>query len=187
MGRTVADDRLLEAALEVIAREGYAGATTRQIAAEAGVNEVTLFRRFGSKKGLMMAAVEWEAQTNHAADIDYTGQLEADLERIVEFYGGLMRRRGHVVLMLAAEGARLPELSEILRGPTTLIGRAVSILARYQTSGVLVDEPPAQALAALVGPLLLSKVLSIVGLEPASESFDATLNVRRFLAGHAQP
>ena len=72
MGRTVVDGRLLEAALEVIAREGYAGATTRQIAAEAGVNEVTLFRRFGSKRGLMMAAVEWEAEINHAACLLYT-------------------------------------------------------------------------------------------------------------------
>lgn len=187
MGRTVVDGRLLEAALEVIAREGYAGATTRQIATEAGVNEVTLFRRFGSKKGLMMAAAEWEAEINHAADIDYTGDLEADLGRIVEFYGGLMRRRGHVILMLAAEGARQPELSEILRGPATLFGRAVSILADYQTAGVLVDEPPAQALATLVGPLFLGKVLDIVGLETASEPFDVALHVRRFLAGHARP
>jgi len=33
------------------------GATTRRIAQEAGVNEVTLFRQFGSKEGLILEAV----------------------------------------------------------------------------------------------------------------------------------
>jgi AcrR family transcriptional regulator len=35
----------------------YRGATTRRIAQEAGVNEVTLFRQFGSKEGLILEAV----------------------------------------------------------------------------------------------------------------------------------
>ena len=36
--------RLLEAAMQVFARDGLHKATTRVIAREAGVNEVTLFR-----------------------------------------------------------------------------------------------------------------------------------------------
>ena len=40
--------RLLRAARDVLARDGMAGLTTRAIAAEAGVNEVTLVRHFGS-------------------------------------------------------------------------------------------------------------------------------------------
>jgi len=45
-------DRILEAAARVYALHGYRGATTRLIANEAGVNEVTLFRTFGSKDSL---------------------------------------------------------------------------------------------------------------------------------------
>ena len=45
-------DRILEAAARVYALHGYRGATTRLIANEAGVNEVTLFRTFGSKDAL---------------------------------------------------------------------------------------------------------------------------------------
>lgn len=52
-----ARDRLLEAAARVYARRGLAGATTRAIAAEAGVNEVTLFRIFESKRRLLDAVV----------------------------------------------------------------------------------------------------------------------------------
>jgi AcrR family transcriptional regulator len=45
--------RLLAAAARVYAQHGYHGATTRLIALEAGVNEVTLFRIFGSKDALL--------------------------------------------------------------------------------------------------------------------------------------
>ncbi|HGY10053.1 MAG TPA: TetR/AcrR family transcriptional regulator, partial [Oceanithermus profundus] len=50
-------ERLLEAALELLAERGYRGATTRAIAERAGVAEVTLFRRFGSKARLLAEAV----------------------------------------------------------------------------------------------------------------------------------
>jgi AcrR family transcriptional regulator len=45
-------DRIIDAAKRVYAQYGFRGATTRLIAIEAGVNEVTLFRTFGSKAAL---------------------------------------------------------------------------------------------------------------------------------------
>jgi AcrR family transcriptional regulator len=50
-------EQLLTAALKVFAATGTRGATTRRIAQEAGVNEVTLFRHFGSKEALIKQAV----------------------------------------------------------------------------------------------------------------------------------
>ena len=50
-------DQLLEAAARLYARAGYRGSTTRRIASEAGVNEITLFRHFGSKDALIRAAI----------------------------------------------------------------------------------------------------------------------------------
>ena len=50
-------DRILDAAKRVYAQHGFRGATTRLIAIEAGVNEVTLFRTFGSKAALFEALV----------------------------------------------------------------------------------------------------------------------------------
>ncbi len=44
--------KLLEATLKLISDKGYLGATTREIAKEAGVTEITLFRHFGSKERL---------------------------------------------------------------------------------------------------------------------------------------
>ena len=57
-------DRIIEAALLAFARDGLQGATTRTIAQEAGVNEVTLFRHFQNKEGLLAATLAvWNAQT----------------------------------------------------------------------------------------------------------------------------
>jgi outer membrane protein TolC len=50
-------DALLKATLKLFAEVGSRGATTRRIAQEAGVNEVTLFRHFPTKEALMHAAL----------------------------------------------------------------------------------------------------------------------------------
>jgi AcrR family transcriptional regulator len=50
-------DQLLEAAARLYAEAGYRGATTRRIAMQAGVNEITLFRHFGSKDALIREAI----------------------------------------------------------------------------------------------------------------------------------
>ncbi|HEX5409206.1 MAG TPA: helix-turn-helix domain-containing protein [Gemmatimonadaceae bacterium] len=51
-------EKLLDAAAQVYAETGYRGATTRRIAQQAGVNEITLFRHFGSKHALIQAALD---------------------------------------------------------------------------------------------------------------------------------
>ncbi|HRY73997.1 MAG TPA: helix-turn-helix domain-containing protein, partial [Spirochaetia bacterium] len=56
-GRGEAGDRLLKAARSLVARKGYKGATTKEIAEAAGVNEVTLFRNFGTKERLLYEAI----------------------------------------------------------------------------------------------------------------------------------
>jgi AcrR family transcriptional regulator len=50
------EERLIRAFMELVVAHGYEGATTRAVAAAAGVNEVTLFRHFGDKETLARAA-----------------------------------------------------------------------------------------------------------------------------------
>lgn len=51
-------DKLLLAAIDLIASKGYKGVTTQEIAAAAGFSEKTLFRHFGSKQNLLEAAFD---------------------------------------------------------------------------------------------------------------------------------
>lgn len=51
-------DRLLAAALDLFAERGVTETTTKAVAERAQVNEVTLFRYFGNKHGLLLAVME---------------------------------------------------------------------------------------------------------------------------------
>jgi len=55
--RTVSDQALLEAAGRVLHRAGPAGLTFAAVGAEAGLAPATLVQRYGSKDGLMRAAL----------------------------------------------------------------------------------------------------------------------------------
>ena len=50
-------EKLLAAAARILAEQGFAGTTTRRVAEEAGLNEITLFRHFGTKERLLAEAV----------------------------------------------------------------------------------------------------------------------------------
>lgn len=52
MKKAATKERLFDASLKLISEKGYLGATTREIAQEADVTELTLFRHFGSKERL---------------------------------------------------------------------------------------------------------------------------------------
>jgi AcrR family transcriptional regulator len=56
--RTQTRARLLEAAAQVYAREGFAGATLDEVAAEAGFTKGAVYGHFGSKENLLVALVE---------------------------------------------------------------------------------------------------------------------------------
>jgi AcrR family transcriptional regulator len=48
---------ILNAAVQVFSQHGFRGSTTRRIADAASVNEVTIFRYFGSKEALLQEAI----------------------------------------------------------------------------------------------------------------------------------
>lgn len=183
MAASIPDSQILDAALEVIIQRGYTGATTREIAAAAGINEVTLFRRFGNKESLLRSVVEAEATAFIAADIEYTGDLEADLLRIVDFYHYLMTTRGRIIALMIVEIPRQPELMTIWQTPLAIIHKLTALIERYQREGSLVEEPPVQAFVSLVGPLFLGNMLGSLQTGKIESLFDSAGLVRLYLQG----
>jgi AcrR family transcriptional regulator len=74
-------ERILAAARDVIGRKGKRGATTREIADVAGVNEATLFRHFGTKEALLVACAQHFCGHLQLADVasQLTGNVADDL------------------------------------------------------------------------------------------------------------
>ena len=56
--RNLNRQKIIQSAIELFASQGVSETTTKQIAELAQVNEVTLFRQFGNKHGLLLAVIE---------------------------------------------------------------------------------------------------------------------------------
>lgn len=53
------EEKIIKATFDILQREGLAKTTTKKIAAEAGVNEVTIFRKFENKNNLLIATKDF--------------------------------------------------------------------------------------------------------------------------------
>lgn len=80
--------KIIDATMTLILEKGYSGATTKEIAALAGVNECTIFRRFHEKKEIVLAALEmpkWNPGLKKE-DFVYCGELRDDLISFAKVY-----------------------------------------------------------------------------------------------------
>lgn len=173
---------VLDATVACVQDCGFGGLTTRRVAELAGVNEVTIFRRFGSKAGLISAVFEREASTMGEIVGDYTGDLHADLLRMVSAVWDATGRRRNVVPAILAELGTNADIRAAAAHSLDEVGRVTEVLARYQRGGELVEEPALHAYAALVGPLVYLGILS--RLSPQLPAVDLEAHVRNFLYGH---
>ena len=107
--------RLIEAASQVFASLGVQGATTREIARVAGVNEVTLFRHFTSKEQLLGAviknalALQTEALAHPQA---WTQDLKIDLIQYAHLYNTMLEAQEDLIRTFIGEAKRHPEAAK---------------------------------------------------------------------------
>jgi AcrR family transcriptional regulator len=103
--------RILEAAERVFSRDGFQGATTREIAREAKVNEVTIFRHFRSRDELLRASILHGAISPDdllGPTTSWRRDLPGQLERYVRKYYTLLLEREALVRAVVGEGRILP-------------------------------------------------------------------------------
>ena len=93
----------------MFSRNGRFGASTREIAAEAGTTERTLFKHFGSKEGLLRAVLD-EAVLAQLAPASL-----ADLKRAIEAFNEDFQAWHHALVLARLEALRrTPELTRLL-------------------------------------------------------------------------
>ncbi len=73
------EDKILKASLRLFSIYGYSEVTTKKIAREAGLNEVTIFRKFGSKSNLFQQVI-----TNSLKEGNVIKYLKKELTGIFE-------------------------------------------------------------------------------------------------------
>ena len=187
MPKVIDEAGLFRVVLDMLVGRGYAGATTQEIAACAGVNEVTLFRRYGSKADLFLQAIDHQLAATPLNRLAYTGDLKADLLSIVQAYIATYQIFGPVIPALLVEIPRHHELIETLSRPLSNVQNIAHILQQYQEQGFLKPEAPLAAVNALIGPLLIQQMLQYTGVTPSPPEIELNEYVEAFLSGRAVP
>jgi len=112
------EDRILSAFLRLAARGGMDAATTRAIATEAGVNEVTLFRHFGDKATLALRAVRRFSPVaellarDPAIDASTPTRAAQGLLACLRMMSANMSAHPELILFGVVESARMPEVAQ---------------------------------------------------------------------------
>lgn len=103
--------KIIDAAMSLVRDKGYVATTTKDIAREAGVNECTLFRKFHSKKDIVLSGMEqerWRGNLTPEAFRNIQWELAPDLEMFMTEY---MNRITPEFVRLSI-GLRAPQLYE---------------------------------------------------------------------------
>jgi AcrR family transcriptional regulator len=182
MPKIIDDALVYQAVIRVVSERGYASATTKQMAEAANISEVTLFRKYGSKPELVNQAVAAMIQRmDFDAAIGYSGDLEADLLRVVKTYQNTVVSYRLFFSVILSEFPKYPELAESFEMPRSIFRSIQELLLRYQKEGAIKEEDPAYAVAALLGPMMY---LSMMDVE-ISKKLNLQDHIEAFLDGHS--
>src|SRR5947208_15480181 len=98
-------EEILDAAQHVFAERGYHGTSTEEIARRAGVSQPYIFRLFGTKKALFLAAVD-RGFDNVESMFRLAAEREPEPEKVFEAmgdaYADLLQDRDQLLLQLHA-------------------------------------------------------------------------------------
>jgi AcrR family transcriptional regulator len=144
-------EELLRAAARVYARHGYRGSTTRRIADEAGVNEITIFRQFGTKDTLIHEAI---ASCGMGAPLAELPKVPVDPHRELQQWGATLRTHICASRLLMrrcmSERDEHPQLSASAnRGPVRAATELQAYIGRLQQHGFIKGEVDAKAASAM--------------------------------------
>lgn len=161
--RMPSEDRrrqILDTAVDLFARKGFAGTTTKEIAAAAGVNEALIFRHFANKEQLYVAILDLracgpEAETAYAELRDCMARR--DDEGLFRALGAKMLRTfrqderfERLMLYASLEGHEIAKLY-MQRMGASFIAFMKEYIESRQREGALADLDPGMIILAAAG------------------------------------
>ena len=190
--------QLIEAALRVFADHGFSGATTRRIAAEAGVTEAVIFQHFADKDALYAAILE--AKTMDPWAQQWLAELEllidgGDASRILHclFEGllGVHDRDPQYLRLMVFSALEQHPLARRLQGRSMRLYQALErFVVNGQTAGHFRTSSPAVLVRAVLAlPIyhVMQQRLFKSPLPPVEHDELIEAGVQFALAGLARP
>ena len=157
--------RLIHSALELFAAQGVTETTTKQIAELAEVNEVTLFRQFGNKHGLLLAVIEeaavfaqlGQALVRQASETGSLGDIHEALKAYATACLQALEAVPAVVRSVIGEAGQYPveNRAALGKGFTQANHYVADYFAMIIDPGQLQTHIPTEKLASLLNGMLL--------------------------------
>lgn len=182
--------RLLDAATELVRRQGFSGTSVEALCGHAGVTKGAFFHHFRSKDALGVAAAQ--AWTEHAAALFGSGEWHGLADPVARVLGYIDFRRslitGPVAGFTCLAGTMVQEVHEtspairdacrrsIFGHAETLEADFAAAIAARRVAGVTADSLALHTQAVLQGGFILSKASGDTA--PALASID---HLRRYL------
>ncbi|NUU05381.1 TetR/AcrR family transcriptional regulator [Leifsonia sp. C5G2] len=149
-------DEILESALEVIAREGYRGASVKELAEAVGLSQAGLLHYFDSKDELFTAILRKrdEVDSRRFGDLDQ----KPSLDRMREGFVGIVRHNAEVPglvqlfsrLAVEAGDPEHPAHDYFVERSAALRGTVAEAIARRQEEGGISDAVDAETIARVI-------------------------------------
>ena len=170
-------DRILDAAKRVYEQHGFRGATTRLIAVEAGVNEVTIFRTFGSKAALFEALMQTHVSQSPIPPLpDNPADPEHDLTEWVTSVLTHMRENRALIRTSFGEIEERPEAAICMcEGPNCAGMLLTDYVLRLQSLGLAdkdgdIPTTVAMLMSSMFGDAISRDVMPNTFPQPESEA-----------------
>jgi AcrR family transcriptional regulator len=191
----VSRERIIAAAAYVYAHHGFRGATTRRIAEAAGVNEITLFRQFGSKEALINEALSQMSADPHALPKlpDAPVDPETELTAWCEVHLNFLRANRSLIRKTMGEIEERPEAGDCSVRPNRSAAADLKQYMRRLYEGGFIaasacSDAEEDSLAHAAGAMLMAALFGdamgrdlMPDMYPQPASGAATLYVRLFL------
>ena len=168
--------RLIDAALALLSRQGITETTTKHIAELAEVNEVTLFRQFGNKQGLVLAVLEESEMftclaTALGQNLDRTSSLDCRVRTYAQSFLELLDAVPELLRSIVGESSKSPtETKEALGRGIQQVNQQLTPELGSGTAG-LSDRSVKVLNSTLLGYAILDLTTELQGLWLSREEF----------------
>jgi AcrR family transcriptional regulator len=148
-------EEILERALEVIAREGYRGASVKELADAVGLSQAGLLHYFDSKEELFTEILRKRDEVDSRQFGDVPAAVDGNPEILRDGFVGIIRHNAEVPglvqlfsrIAVDAADPQHPAHKYFLERGATLRATFLSALSRQQAGGHMTEDVDAEMLA----------------------------------------
>lgn len=184
---TTTEEKIINATFRILQKEGVEKATTKKIAAEAGVNEITIFRKFKNKKNLIEIVKEHHMQIfidkiENIFDFDEDEEIDVYLKDNFNELSSLSDEDFSIMKIAMEEVREIPERKLILSRITDVILNKLDEFFKLQIQKGKIREVNTRILAIICFSITFQSVVlwKVYNKDPnveANEYGDEFLNI----------